>query len=141
MLKVAIAVLLIAAVVGVGWIVIYEDNDFTVSIRVNRANLADSDEIPMNVDVRFESRRDIDVRIDQIRLEIFTEKGGARILKKLDGQFVIPAEGEIIRNYDVVLDNIDEVGDTIYVVMDIQLDGGDVRHVEKEIRLDEYQVL
>ena len=141
MLKAAVVILLVAAVVGVGWIVIYEDQDFTVSIRINQANIANSDEIPMNVDVKFESRVDQDVRIDNIRLEIFTHQGGQRVLKKLDGQFVIPANGDIIRNYDVVLENADDVAETLYVVVDITTDGDGHKHVEKEIRLDDYQIL
>ena len=141
MLKAAVAILLIAAVIGVGWIVIYEDEDFTVSMKVNQANIANSDTIPMNVDVKFESRVDEDVRIDNIRLEILTEKGGQRIMKKMDGQFVIPANGEIIRNYDVTLENVDDVGETIYVVVDITMADGGHKHVEREINLDEYQIL
>ena len=137
MLKAAVVILLIAAVIGVGWIVLYEDEDMTISMRVNRANIADSDTIPMNVDVKFESRFDEDIRIENVRLEIYTEKGGQRVLKKMDGQFIIPAQGEIIRNYDVVLENVDDVGDIVYVVVDIEYDGG-YRHVEREIRLDDY---
>ena len=137
MLKAAVVILLIAAVIGVGWIVLYEDDDMTISMRVNRANIADSDTIPMNVDVKFESRLDEDILINNVRLEIFTEKNGQRILKKMDGQFIIPANGEIIRNYDVVLENVDDVGDIVYVIVDIEYDEG-YRHVEKEIRLDDY---
>ena len=137
MLKAAVVILLIAAVIGVGWIVLYEDDDMTISMRVNRANIADSDTIPMNVDVKFESRLDEDILINNVRLEIFTEKNGQRVLKKMDGQFIIPANGEIIRNYDVVLENVDDVGDIVYVIVDIEYDEG-YRHVEKEIRLDDY---
>ncbi|MCK4267167.1 MAG: hypothetical protein KAX31_07780, partial [Thermoplasmata archaeon] len=113
MLKAAVVILLIAAMIGVGWIVLYEDDDMTISMRVNRANLADSDTIPMNVDIKFESRLDEDILINNVRLEIYTEKGGQRVLKKMDGQFIIPANGEIIRNYDVVLENVDDVDDTV----------------------------
>lgn len=137
MLKAAVVILLIAAVIGVGWIVLYEDEDMTISMRINRANISGSDTIPMNVDVKFESRLDEDIRVENIRLEIYTEKGGQRVLKKMDGQFIIPAHGEIIRNYDVVLENVDDVGDIVYVVVDIEYDGG-YRHLEKEIRLDDY---
>lgn len=137
MLKAAVVILLIAAVIGVGWIVLYEDEDMTISMRINRANISGSDTIPMNVDVKFESRFDEDIRIENVRLEIYTEKGGQRVLKKMDGQFIIPAHGEIIRNYDVVLENVDDVGDIVYVVVDIEYDGG-YRHLEKEIRLDDY---
>lgn len=140
MLKAAVAVLLIASLIGVGWIVLYEGDDMTVSLRVNKANLADPDGIPMNVDIRFESTKDQDIHVDSIRLEILTEKDGQRIVKRLDGQFNIPANGEVIRNYDIVLENIDQVGETIYVILDIQLDGGEVRHIEREIDLDEYHV-
>lgn len=137
MLKAAVVILLIAAVIGVGWIVLYEDEDMTISMRINRANISGSDTIPMNVDVKFESRLDEDIRVENVRLEIYTEKGGQRVLKKMDGQFIIPAHGEIIRNYDVVLENVDDVGDIVYVVVDIEYDGG-YRHLEKEIRLDDY---
>ena len=140
MLKAAVAVLLIASLIGVGWIVLYEGDDMTVSLRVNKANLTDPDGIPMNVDIRFESTKDQDIHVDSIRLEILTEKDGQRIVKRLDGQFNIPANGEVIRNYDIVLENIDQVGETIYVILDIQLDGGEVRHIEREIDLDEYHV-
>jgi hypothetical protein len=140
MLKAAVAVLLIASLVGVGWIVLYDDDGLTVSVRVNQANLADPDGIPMNVDVRFESSRDEDVRVDSIRLEILTEEGGQRVVKRLDGQFVIPAGGETVRNYDLFLENVDDVGDTVYIILDVQLDGGEVKHTEREIELDEYAV-
>ena len=138
MLKAAIAVLLIASLVGAGWVLLYEDDGLSVSLRVNRANLADPDGIPMNVDVRFASDRDEDLRVDSIRLEILTEEGGQRVVKRLDGGFVIPAGGEVVRNYDVVLENTDDVDDTVYVVLDVQLDGEGVRHMEREIELDEY---
>ena len=138
MLKAALAILLVATVIGVGWIVLYEDEDFTVSMRVQRADLSEPDEIPLDVDMRFESRKDIDTRVDRISLEIYNVRGGSCILVKEDGDFIIPADGETVRSYSVVLRNIDSVDDTIWVVLDIRLDGGETRHIEQEVRMGDY---
>ena len=138
MLKAALAILLVATVIGVGWIVLYEDEDFTVSMRVQRADLSEPDEIPLDVDMRFESQKDIDTRVNRISLEIYNVRGGSCILVKEDGDFIIPADGETVRSYSVVLRNIDSVDDTIWVVLDIRLDGGETRHIEQEVRMGDY---
>ena len=136
--KAAVALLIIAALIGVGWIVLYEDSEFTVSMKVNSANFSGGNEVPMDVDVKFESRIDQDVHVDSIQLQIFTEKGGERILQKFDGGFWIPSNGEIIRNYQIVLENVDQVDDSVYVILEFQVDGGQIRHVERTVDLNEY---
>ena len=88
MLKAALAILLVATVIGVGWIVLYEDEEYTISMRVERADLSDSDEIPLDVSMRFESQKDIDTRVDRISLEIYNVRGGSCILVKEDGDFI-----------------------------------------------------
>ena len=137
-LKSTVAILIIAAIIGVGWVVLYEDTDFTVSMRVNSANISGGNEIPMDVDVKFESRKDQDIRVDSIQLKIFTERGGPMILRKFDGGFTIPMNGEITRNYQITLENVDQVDDSVYVIIDIQINGENPKHSEREVALDEY---
>lgn len=122
------AVLLIAAflaVIGVAvWVVVYEDD--LVKVEVCLASRVDTSTDPATatVGVRITSKLDRDVMVDSYHIRIYTDASrGVKVLDESGGRILVPAKGMHEEYYDVTLHNLDEVGDSLYIVFDMVHEG------------------
>lgn len=136
--KVTILVLVILAAMGAGWMYYELSDDLTLGIRITNADLTQGDQLPITLDVKLISEKGTDIHINWVDVKVYAEKDGALLMSLSDQAITVPAHGEVIRTYDVVLVNLDKVENyTIYIVVNVQHEGG-TDHIEQEVNLDAY---
>lgn len=136
LVKATVLVLVILGAVGAGWVYFELTEDLTLGIRVVDADLTLEDTIPLTVEVKAISTRPYDIHVDYVEVELYACEDGPMLTRVTDFDITVPAGGEVMRSYDVVLQNTGAVEDRVFVEVTICHDGGKDRFSE-EVRLDE----
>lgn len=137
--KAAIVVMLILGAIGAGWMYVQLDEDLTLGVRIVNADFSQEDgTIPMTVEVKCISTKPEDIHITYINVELFVYEGGPRITHLQDFDITIPAGGEVLRSFDIVLENTNSIDDHIYVMVEVHQDTGPALHYAEDVDLNEY---
>jgi hypothetical protein len=131
--------MVILGAIGAGWIFIQLDEDLTLGVRIVNADFSQGDgTIPMTVEVKCISTKPEAIHISMIDVQLFAYENGPRITQIKDYDITIPAGGEVLRSYDIVLENIDSIDDHIYVMVEVRQNSGPALYFAEDVDLNEY---
>ena len=138
----------LVAVAGVGvllglagyWLVLFEEGDFRAEIRIDTVkDLGDA--IELGVTLRIINGGDVAIFVDSLSAKIYADAERTIPVTLLEARnLFIPAGGTHESSHQIVLTNLEDVGEVVWVVVDFKwhAEGETVRHqehVEKAVNL------
>lgn len=137
-----IAVAFAGILVGLAgyWLVLFEEGDFRAEIRIDSVkDLGDA--IEMGVTLRIINGGDISIVVDSLTAKIYADAERTIPVTLLEARnLFIPAGGTHESTHRIVLTNLEDIGEVVWVVVDFKwhAEGETVRHqehVEKAVNL------
>jgi hypothetical protein len=126
-LKAFIVVALIGLFLG-SWIVVMNTAEFKVEIRIANATVIDADTIGFDVDVRFTNKQPVDVVINKLVVQVYASDKTTLLFSNINAPIqnvFVGSQQSTIRSVSGQIDNIDVLGTTVFVVVDIDWSQGD----------------
>lgn len=137
--KVFLALLVLSAVaVGGVWYVVYEDDSFKVTVTVKDVQQV-GDDITLTAVFRLANSRDKPVTVDRVTVSIYTDSSKSTSITSFVLTSITIQPGQTVETEKpITLKNIDSVGESVYVVVDMSGRTGMDRftqHIEREVAL------
>lgn len=137
--KVLLAMLILSAVaIGGVWYTVYEDQSFKVEVTVKDVQQV-GDDITLTAVFRLANSGDKPVTIDRVSVSIYTDSSKSTSITSFVITGITIQPGQTVETEKpITLKNIDSVGGSVYVIVDISGRTGMDRftqHTEREVAL------
>lgn len=129
-----VAVAIIGVLVGFAgyWLVLFEEGDFRAEIRIDSVeDLGDA--IELGVTLRIVNGGGVSVFVDSLSAKVYADAERTVPVTLLEASNIfIPAGGTHESQHQIVLTNLEEIGELVWVVVDFKwhAEGETIRHQE-----------